>query len=93
MVYFWHRTKGKKIRLFVTVHDSLVARVHKDSIEEATQIAKQSLTYDVYEYLERVYHYKFRVPLGLGVKHSRNWGDTSEEFKLDIWNDGREVER
>lgn len=93
MVYFWHRTKGKKIKLFVTVHDSLVARVHKDSIEEATQIAKQSLTYDVYEYLERVYHYKFRVPLGLGVKHSRNWGDTHEEYKLDVWNDGREVER
>lgn len=93
LVYFWHRAKGKNIKIFSTIHDSIVSKVHKDSIEEAKQIAKQALTLDVYEFLNRVYKYKFRVPLGLGIKHSKNWGASKEEEKYDVWPDGRMVRR
>lgn len=92
MVYFWHRTRYMRVRIFSTVHDSIGAKVHKDDVEESVAIAKQSLTYDVYEFLERVYKYKFQVPLGLGVKAGSHWSE-GEERKWDVWPDGREVER
>jgi DNA polymerase I-like protein with 3'-5' exonuclease and polymerase domains len=92
LVYFWHRTRDMKVKIFVTVHDSIAAKVHKDSVEEVKQIAKQCFTYDVYEFLERVYHYSFHVPLGLGWKAGTHWGK-GEEWKIDCWPDGREVER
>lgn len=93
LVYFWHRIRGKNIRIFATVHDSIATRVHKDSKQEALEIAKQSMTADVYEFLERVYNYKFHVPLGLGAKFASHWGDTKEEYKCDVWPDGRIEER
>lgn len=93
LVYFWHRCRDKNIRPFVTVHDSIAAFVHKDSQEEFVAISKQALTYDVYEFLGRVYNYKFSVPLGMGVKISQHWGDTKEEYKVDVWSTGKEIER
>lgn len=91
LVYFWHRTRGMPIHIFATIHDSIAARVHKDVVEETKQIAKQCLTTDVYRFLERVYGYCFKVPLGLGIKVSRNWGYTKEEDSWNVWPDGREV--
>ena len=79
--------------MFATIHDSIAVRVHKDSVEEAEAIAKQSLTLDVYKFLEKVYKYKMTVPLGLGAKVSRNWANTKEEKKWDIFPDGKEIDR
>ncbi|UFK09544.1 hypothetical protein [Xanthomonas phage DES1] len=93
LVYFWHRCRGKNIRPFITIHDSIVARVHKDSQKEFIDISKQALTYDVYEFLQRVYKWNFRVPLGMGCKLSQFWGDVKEEYKLDVFASGKEVER
>lgn len=94
MVYFWHKTRNLKVRLYLTVHDSLISNVHKSDTAKAIEIAKECLTTDVYEYLERVYHYTFRVPLGLGVKAGKCWGDNeATEYKWDIWPDGHEIER
>lgn len=93
LVHFWHRVRDKKIRPFATIHDSIACRIHKDSVEEFKQISKQALTYDVYEFLSRVYKYEFRVPLGLGIKVASHWGDTKDEWKVDVWRDGKEVER
>lgn len=93
LVYFWHRCRGRNIRPFLTIHDSIVARVHKDSQEEFINISKQALTYDVYEFLERIYNWKFRVPLGMGCKISSHWGDVKEEFKIDVFPNGKEIER
>lgn len=93
LIHFWHRAKGKNIKVFATIHDSIAVRVHKDSVKEAEEIAKQSLTLDVYRFLERVYKYKMTVPLGLGAKVSRNWADTKEETKYDIFPDGTIVDR
>jgi DNA polymerase I-like protein with 3'-5' exonuclease and polymerase domains len=93
LVYFWHRAKDMRVKVFSTIHDSIAIKVHKDEVEEAKAVAKQALTYDVYEFLTRIYKYKFTVPLGLGTKVSRNWGDTKIEEKTDVWPDGREISR
>lgn len=52
----------------------------------------QALTTDVYRHLERVYNYTMTVPLGLGMKAGRNWGD-GHETKLDVFPDGTTVDR
>lgn len=93
LVYFWHRTRNLPVRIFATIHDSIAVKIKKGYFEEVLAIAKQAFTHDVYDYLLRVYHYKFRVPLGLGAKVSTHWGDTKEEYKVDVFPDGREVER
>ncbi len=92
LVYFWHRTRGMRVRIFSTIHDSIAAKIHKDDIEEAKLVAKQCFTYDVYEFLNRVYHYKFHVPLGLEFKSGDHWG-SGKGIKVDVWPDGREIER
>lgn len=92
LVYFWHRTRDMRVRIFATIHDSIAVKVHKDEIELLKKVAKQCLTYDVYEFLKRVYHYDFKIPLGLGFKAGTHWGEGHEQ-KWDVWPDGREVER
>lgn len=93
LVYFWHRTRGKNIRIYSTIHDSIAARVHKDSQEEFMEIGKQALTLDVYAFLERVYKYEFVTPLGFGCKLSSHWADTKEEVKYDVFRDGTSINR
>ena len=93
LVYFWHRTRNLPVRIFATIHDSIAVKIKKGYFEEVLGIAKQAFTHDVYDYLLRVYHYRFRVPLGLGAKVSSHWGDTKEEVKFDVWPDGREEKR
>lgn len=92
LVYFWHRTRGQPIKAFLTVHDSIIARVKKGYEEKAREIAQKSLTTDVYEFLERVYKYKFRTPLGFGHTYGKYWGD-GEEIKRDVFPDGTVVDR
>lgn len=91
LVHFWHRTAGLRIRIFTTIHDSIGSRVHKDEVEAYKEISKVSLTTDVYRFLEEVYDYKFRVPLGVGVKVARNWAQTKTEFSWNVWPDGKET--
>lgn len=93
LVYFWHRTRNLPVRIFATIHDSVAVKIKKGYFDQVMDIAKQSFTHDVYDYLLRVYHYKFRVPLGLGAKVSTYWGDTKTELKFDVFPDGREIER
>ena len=91
LVYFWHRTRGMRIVLWNTIHDSVAVRVHSDEVEECKAIAKQSMTYDVYAYLQEAYNYDFDwVPLGLGVKVAKWWGDSKEEETWDVSFDGHE---
>lgn len=92
LVYFWHRTRDMRVRIFCTIHDSIAAKVHKDEVLAMRDVAKQCLTHDVYEFLRRVYKYEFHVPLGMGFKADTHWGK-GEEYKVDVWPDGREVER
>lgn len=90
LIHFWYRIKGTRARVFNTVHDSIIVRNHKDEIEQVTDIAKQSMTHDVYRYLQEVYSYAFTVPLGFGMKTGSHWGVSTDEFKWDVWPDGHE---
>jgi DNA polymerase-1 len=92
LVYFWHKTRELRCNIFVTIHDSIDSRVHKDDVEEVLLIAKECLTLDVYRHLERVYKYVMKTPLGLGMKHARHWNE-GKEVKWDIFPDGKEIER
>lgn len=90
LVHFWHRTKGMPVTIFNTVHDSICVRQHKDVVDEVTQIAKKCMTHDVYAFLKEVYRYEFSVPLGFGAKTGTHWGESSTEYKYDVWPDGNE---
>ena len=92
LVFFWHRSKHLRLQIFNTVHDSIVSRVHKDDAAEAQELSKQALTYDVYNFLERVYKYKFKTPLGLETKVGTHWGE-GKGIKLDVFPDGTEIAR
>lgn len=91
LVHFWYRSKSydSGITIVNTVHDSIVAKFHKSKEEEFRSIATKALTTDVYEFLSNNYHYDFTCPLGVGLKVSRNWGDTKDETKINVWPDGR----
>lgn len=90
LVYFWHRIKGLRTRVFNTVHDSIIVRNHKDDVDLVTDIAKQCMTRDVYRFLSEVYKYEFHVPLGFGMKTGTHWGVSEQEHKWDVWPNGDE---
>lgn len=90
LVHFWYRIRETRCRPFNTVHDSLVVLNHKDEQHYVTEIAKTAMTYDVYKFLDEVYDYQFRVPLGFGCKTGTHWGEADHEFKWDVWPDGNE---
>lgn len=90
LVHFWHRIKDTHARIFNTVHDSIIVYNLKTEIDYVTDIAKQSMTHDVYKFLREVYNYEFRVPLGFGCKTGSHWGESKEEKKWDVWPDGNE---
>lgn len=91
LVFFWHRIANHRIYIFTTIHDSIGSKVHKDEVEAYKEISKRSLTTDVYEFLLKVYNYEFRVPLGVGIKLARNWGETKQEHSWDVWPSGKET--
>lgn len=90
LLHFWHRIKETKCRPFNTVHDSIICFNHVDEVDYVTEIAKLAMTHDVYKFLEDVYDYKFRVPLGFGMKTGTHWGESKQEHKWDVWKDGSE---
>jgi DNA polymerase I-like protein with 3'-5' exonuclease and polymerase domains len=89
LVYYWHRCAGLRVEIFNTVHDSIISRVHKEDQAAVDAIAKQALTYDVYQFLHTIYDYEFKVPLGVGSKVGSYWGAGTERV-WDVWPDGRE---
>lgn len=91
LVYFWHRSDGTGIVVLNTIHDSIINRVPKDKAEVFEQLSKQCLTTDVYDYLRDIYDYHFHVPLGVGIKLSRNWGLTKKETVYTVYPDGTEI--
>lgn len=54
-------------------------------------LSKKCLTTDVYAFLEKVYSYSFRVPLGVGVKVGKHWSTSKEEHVWSVWPDGKET--
>lgn len=89
LVYFWHRTRGQPIYLFNTVHDSIAARVNKSvDADWLKGVIVQSMTHDVYAWLDIVYGYAFEVPLGVGLKIGKAWDVSDVEMIWDVMPDG-----
>lgn len=82
LVHFWHRSRGLNITIWNTIHDSIASRFHRDVEPTYKILSKHCLTTDVYNFLREVYHYEFKVPLGVGVKVAKNWGSATIE---EIW--------
>ena len=78
IVLFWHLSKDLRCRLISTVHDSIVPEVHPDDVEKVKELAGWCFTYGVYSFLETCYKYKFHVPLGIGFKAGKYWGEGTE---------------
>lgn len=97
-VYLWHRLREAgledKVKLINVVHDSIPCEVHPDAVEPFTALIKRCFTADVYNYLLKVYGFRWdtRIPLGVGLKVGTHWGSGSER-SWDIYSDGKEVTR
>jgi len=81
LIKAWHELKARGLETFITntIHDSIIAEVHPDEVDEYKQIMTEAFTTYVYYYLERVYDIKFFIPLGIGIKIGDNWGEAEEE--------------
>lgn len=87
LAYFWHRTRSAQMRLVNTVHDSVEAVFPPEERELFEQVAVQSLTHDVYRYLDRVYNVQLQVRLGVGMVIGKHWGEPLEgedEIKVTV---------
>jgi DNA polymerase I-like protein with 3'-5' exonuclease and polymerase domains len=75
------RVKAAGLRvLFVnTVHDSIIAEVHKEDWQAYRQCAIKAFTQDVYTYLHQEYEMVFNVPLGCEIVSGSHWGEGDEE--------------
>lgn len=80
MFYLHYRCKraGLRVTLVNTVHDSIVAEVHKEDLTKYTELVKQAFTDDVYRYLRRVYGMEFNVPMGCEVVAGAHWSEGEE---------------
>jgi len=90
LVFAWHYTRDQKVELFNTVHDSIVARVHKDVDKEwLKEVIVHSMTHDVFSWLSVVYEYDFDdVPLGVGLKIGKAWDVSDVEMVWDVDSSG-----
>lgn len=87
LTYMWHRTREAELMLVNTVHDSIEAEFPINERELFEETAVQSLTKDVYFYLDKVYNVQFNVPLGVGMHIGYNWGvplEGEDEIKVQV---------
>jgi hypothetical protein len=84
----WTRCREADLRVtFVnTIHDSVIAYVHKDDVEVYKTLCEQAFTTDVYEYLRMHYGIEFDVPLGCEVVVGDHWGEGEEHVYDDVNN-------
>lgn len=76
---FWRARYIVAARIVNTVHDSVVAEVHKDDVPRYKRIAVQGFLEDTPRYLKEVYGHDMFVPLGVGVTVGPHWGEGEEE--------------
>lgn len=83
VIYFWHTVRAAGLVDFIrpinTVHDSIVAEIHPDYVDQFKEIASRSFGPMVSDYLWTVYGMDFDVPLGCTIKIGKFWGEGEEE--------------
>lgn len=72
----WRAVKREKLRAVIinTVHDSVIAEVHKDDLLRFKEIANECLTSGIINYLNEVYNINFNIPLEVEIKSGSCWG-------------------
>ena len=73
----WHKMKALGLRslLVNTVHDSIITEEYPDETPILTEIAEESFSTDVVQYMETVYGFTFDVPLELETELGSHWGE------------------
>lgn len=90
-VYMWHRIRANNLRIKMvnTVHDSVVTEHPPEETEAFRSLAVQSFTFDVYDYLDKVYNIDFNVPLGAGMTTGQRWSSPdAEEIEVNVERNG-----
>jgi DNA polymerase-1 len=94
LCFLWHRivAEGLQDRIVIvnTVHDSVIAEIHPDAVDDFRRLAIQSFTHDVYSYVAKVYGLQFDLPLGTGITVGPRWS-VGEEEKYNVYPNGKEV--
>jgi DNA polymerase I-like protein with 3'-5' exonuclease and polymerase domains len=82
LVYtFWEmKEQGIDGALVNTVHDSIVGYVRKTDVDKFHKIVVDCFLDRTYEYVDKVYGRAMTVPLGVGFKAGKYWGE-GEEIK------------
>jgi len=83
---FWRARHSVDAKLLNTVHDSVVAKVHKKDLDKYRKIVVTSFLADTYSYLDKVYGHRMFVPLGVGLVVGTHWGEGEEEKFSEIPN-------
>lgn len=84
VVSLWHRLRANDMQTKIvnTIHDSAICEIHPEEEELYEELAVQSFTSDVYNYLLSVYGIDFNVTLDTETKilpywnYSDNWAST-----------------
>lgn len=89
-VLLWHyiRAEGRQDDMVMvnTVHDSVLAEVDKDAMEEYSRLVLRSWKM-VYSFIEDVYGMQLEgLPLGTEIVHGTHWG-SGEENAYNVWKD------
>jgi len=58
-----------------TVHDSIIAELHPDELDDWHDVSKQCLISDCYNIIEQLYGVRLTVPLGTGVTIGSHWAN------------------
>jgi hypothetical protein len=69
-----------------TVHDSIIAELHPDEVEDWHTIAQTCLIDDCYDILVKLYDVRLTVPLGAGVMISTHWADKVAKDSEKVYN-------
>lgn len=85
LVLMWHVVRKRKlpITLINTVHDSIIAEITPNAVEDFHEVARWCLIDGVYMYIRELYGIEIICPLGCGIKVASHWGATKDETKYE----------
>jgi len=77
--YWAMRAEGIRGRIFNTIHDSLIAEIHRNDVDKFRKVVLSCFLARTYEFLSRVYGIEMNVPLGVWFTVGSHWGEGEEE--------------
>lgn len=86
LIALWHRLRGRKVKIVLTVHDSVVLEVSPDEdMEFIKDQIVQAFTNDVFDVLESLYGFRMTVPLGCEICVGTHWSEgVKTKYQMDL---------